>query len=556
MNKPLRILHLEDSPNDAELIASMLAGEGLACEFVRVETREKFLSALQRKGFDLIISDHRLPSFDGLSALALARQHCPDVPYLFVSATLGEEAAIESLTSGATDYVLKQRMTRLVPAVRRAIREAEDRRRRREAEEQLGFLAYHDPLTGLGNRLFLHNLLEQLVAEVGHGRASVALLLMDLDHFKEINDMLGHHNGDQLLHQIGHRLRCSLPDSTEIARLGGDEFALVVEGDGTAALQMAQTLLTVLQKPFHLEGLDLEIKGSIGVALCPEHAHDARTLIQRADVAMYLAKRTQSGYALYAAEHDFYSADRLSLIADLRNAIERNQLALYYQPKIDLKNGLVIGVEALARWNHPDRGVVAPAAFIPLAEQTGLIKPLTAWALRQGLDQLREWHLAGFDLTMAINLSPRNLHERNLSDQIAGLLKQSDVVPSQLILELTEGAIMADPAKSLAHLTELSLMGIRLAIDDFGTGYSSLAYLKQLSVQELKIDKAFVLGLMQNRSDAAIVRAAIDVGHALGLTVVAEGVEDVQTQHGLVAIGCDQAQGYFLGRPMLADQVI
>ena len=323
-----------------------------------------------------------------------------------------------------------------------------------------------------------------------------------------------------------------------------------------AAGQTARRLLAALRQPLELGGLTLDMGVSLGIAVAPDHATDATMLIQRADVAMYLAKATESGLAFYAPERDHYSPQRLALMGELRQAIKDDRLVLYYQPKCDLKTGTTTGVEALIRWQHPREGLLSPTQFVPMAEQTGLIKPMTLWALQEALRQGRAWHQEGLDLTLAVNLSARNLLDPVLPEVIDDLLKDSGMAPEHLNLEITESILMAEPERSLTVLTRLRHMGIRLSVDDFGTGYSSLAYLKRLPVHELKIDKAFVMGLMRDRHDAAIVRATVDLGHDLGLLVVAEGVEDKQSWQGLGALGCDMAQGYFLSRPLPAAALL
>ena len=549
---PLRILHLEDNPNDAELVQAMLAADGIACDLVRVETRDKFLAALDKGGLDLILCDYSIPSFDGRTALALAKEKCPDLPFLFVSGTIGEERAIEALKGGATDYVLKDRPARLAPAVRRALDEARERTQRKRAEEQIHRLAYYDPLTGLPNRVQLHDHLSQTLRDCQRDDTPAALLLLNLDRFRDINDTLGHQNGDCLLKEVALRLRSALAESANVARLGGDEFAVVLQADAKGATLFAQTMLKALEHPFVLEGLPVDVRASLGIALFPEHGADADTLLRRGDVALHVAKRTGSGVAVYTSEQDHYRPERLALMGELRQGMDSGQLVLHYQPEINLKTGKVTGAEALMRWQHPQRGPILPAQFIPLAEQTGLIKHMTLWAIEAAVRQCRAWQQAGLDLIVSVNLSVRNLQDAQLPDQIARLLDASGVAPGRLGLEITESFIMADPERAMEILTRLNRMELKLSVDDFGTGYSSLAYLKRLPVHELKIDKGFILGMMRDRNDAAIVRAAVDLGHNLGLAVVAEGVEDQQTWHGLVAIGCDAAQGYYMSRPIPA----
>jgi diguanylate cyclase (GGDEF)-like protein/PAS domain S-box-containing protein len=427
---------------------------------------------------------------------------------------------------------------------------------RKRAEDALAHQALHDLLTDLPNRTLLHDRLRQAIRGAKRDSSSLALLVMDLDRFKEVNDTFGHHYGDLLLRQVCQRLQDALRGSDTLARLGGDEFALLLPvADAAVAGQVAQRLLEVLDEPFAIEGHSFAIGASIGIALYPQHADDADALLRRADVAMYVAKRSGSGYALYAAEQDQHSPSRLGLTAELRHAIEHGQLLLHYQPKLELRGSTVIGVEALVRWQHPQQGLVPPDQFIPLAEQSGLIRPLTEWVLTTATRQYDEWRSAGLDLPVAVNLSMRNLHDPQLSHTIAGLLSSLDVSPAALNLEITESSLMADPERAMAVLSGLRELGLSIAIDDFGTGYSSLAYLKRLPVAELKIDRSFVRDMATDASDLAIVRSTVELAHNLGLRVVAEGVEDSASQKLLTLLGCDQAQGYYISRPLPAAEL-
>ena len=313
---------------------------------------------------------------------------------------------------------------------------------------------------------------------------------------------------------------------------------------------MARRILSLMSKPITVEGRALHIGASIGIAVCPEHGTDAQTLLQRADVAMYVAKRAHCGFTVYAATQDQHSPERLSLSNALHHAIEGNELRLHYQPKVDCSTGEVCGVEALVRWQHPQRGLIPPDQFISLAEGSGLIKPLTVWVLETALRQCRAWHEAGLPLTMSVNLSMHTVHDNHLPEMIAGMLGRYGVAPDSLVLELTESALMLDPAGVLDVLARLSALGVRIAIDDFGTGYSSLSYLKRLPVHEVKIDKSFVFDVEADGKDAAIVRSVVAMAHALGMDVVAEGVENEDAWHVLRALGCDVAQGYHLSRPL------
>ena len=428
-------------------------------------------------------------------------------------------------------------------------------RRLLRQRERLTHQALHDSLTGLPNRDQLYDRLHAALRTARPGAAHPALLLMDLDRFKEINDTFGHQQGDKLLQQVGGRLRGRLRAADTVARLGGDEFAIVLPATGAAAASaMAAALLEALDQPFVLEGYRVTLGASIGITLAPEHGQDATTLLRRADVAMYTAKRGGGGHALYTAEQDQYSPDRLGLTGELRQAIEQDRLCLHYQPKVDLKTGRLDSVEALVRWPHPTRGFLPPDQFIPLAEHTGLIAPLSRWVLATALGQCRAWRDEGLEMRVAVNVSTRLLQDEHLTEVVADLLRAHGVTPTDLELEITESAVMADPARALDVLGRLHRMGVRLSVDDFGTGYSSLAYLNRLPVDEVKIDKSFVLG-MGTGGDATIARSIIDLGHNLGLVVVAEGVEDRATYDRLSAMTCDLAQGYYLSRPIPAAEL-
>jgi diguanylate cyclase (GGDEF)-like protein/PAS domain S-box-containing protein len=427
-----------------------------------------------------------------------------------------------------------------------------------ERKAQLAALerqALHDVLTALPNRTLLVDRIEQAILVARRTKAPVALMVMDLDGFKEINDTLGHHAGDLLLQQVARRLLEEIRESDTVARLGGDEFAFVLPTveDASAAIRFARRILKALERPFELENQKCEVGASIGVAMFPDHGADSATLMRRADSAMYHAKRGGRGCSLYDVTLTRSSGNALALGAELREAIENDHLRIYYQPKVHLRTGLVTRVEALVRWAHPERGLILPDNFIPLAERSGLIKPLTEWVLNHALKQCSEWQARGLPLHIAVNLSPKILLEHVLPQTIAAMLERWKVQPHSLKLEITESSIMADPPHVLAILSLLQTLGVRLSLDDFGTGYSSLMHLRQLPVDEIKIDKSFVMGMRNSASDAAIVRATIDLAHSLGRQVVAEGVDDDETCRTLATLGCDLAQGYSFSRPLPCD---
>jgi diguanylate cyclase len=418
--------------------------------------------------------------------------------------------------------------------------------------------ALHDGLTGLPYRTLLRDRIGQAIRQADRELAPAALALLDLDRFKEVNDTLGHHYGDQLLVQVGQRLRAALRAVDTVARLGGDEFAVLLPrvATGEGALAVAGKLQAAMEAPFVLEGLSLEVEASIGVALYPEHGNDPEELLQHADIAMYVAKDTHAGFVLFDPTHDQHSPRRLALLGELRRAIDHHQLLLHYQPKVDTHSGQVLGVEALVRWQHPTHGLIPPGQFIPLAERTGLIQPLTHYVLDAALQQCRDWRQAGHELPVAVNVSARRLLDLDFPDQVAATLTRWRVPARLLVVEITESTIMADPTHALQILGRLNQMGVQLSIDDFGTGYSSMAYLKNLPVHELKIDRSFVAQLTSDSRDAVIVRSTVDLGRNLGLRVVAEGVEDSLTLQHLDLLGCHAVQGYHISRPVPAEDLI
>ncbi|MCM2327015.1 MAG: EAL domain-containing protein [Lysobacter sp.] len=417
----------------------------------------------------------------------------------------------------------------------------------------LEHLAHHDPLTGLPNRIRLRQCVESGLAE---GGIAGALLLIDLDRFKEINDTLGHPVGDVLLRRVASTLREGadrFPHAC-VARLGGDEFAVWIPGagDAQAAEQAARHVLASLTAPIDIEGYRLEIGASVGVALAPAHADTSSGLLRCADVAMYAAKRTGSSHAIYDASQDPYSTERLALLSDLGTAVRDGQLRVHYQPRVRLADGAVQGFEALVRWQHPRLGLLPPSRFVPLAELSDVIRPLTYWVLAESLHQQREWRDRGIDLRLAVNLSARHLIDEACASRIAEMVARTGVEPSSLELEITESAIIADPERAGATLERIRALGVRVAVDDFGTGFSSMSHLKRLPLTALKIDVSFVRQMLASPADRAIVESTIHLAHDLGLSVIAEGIEDEATMAALRAHGCDEGQGFFIGHPMTA----
>ncbi|MBI2803326.1 MAG: EAL domain-containing protein [Gammaproteobacteria bacterium] len=416
-------------------------------------------------------------------------------------------------------------------------------------------LAYRDPLTRLPNRALFNERLQQAITSAKRSGTAISVLTLDLDNFNYVNNTLGHANGDLLLQQVALRIQSALLRQTDtLARLGGDEFAILLPAaDLVGAREIANRVLKVLEAALSIEGHTVDVAASIGIVSCPQHGQEVLTLMSRVDLSMAVAKRNKSGFAEYDVSYD-QSPERLSLLSELRQATENDELVLYYQPKLDIAAGQITYVEALLRWQHPRRGFVAPDEFIPFAEQTGYIRVITQWVLDTALKQTAAWRLRGLELNMCVNISARDLLNPDLTQHIARLLKRYGVNPDWIWLEITESAIMDDPIRAQQVIEELHNMGLHLSIDDFGTGYSSLAYLKRLPVDELKIDKSFVLNMNKDHDDAVIVRSTIDLGHNMDLKVVAEGVDCEETLQLLGELGCDIAQGYHICRPLAVDK--
>lgn len=426
------------------------------------------------------------------------------------------------------------------------------------ANTMLTQMAMHDPLTGLPNRALIKDRLKYSITRAKRDKTPVSIMMLDLDRFKEINDTLGHHVGDIFLVEIASRLCTVLREADTVGRLGGDEFALILpDTRGDAAETVAKKILAALEKPLEIEGSVLSPAGSLGIATYPDHGLNESDLLRFADVAMYAAKRSSSGYLSYNGKEDQNNHHQLTLVSEIRNAIKSNEFVLHYQPQIDLISGGVCRVEALARWPHPVQGMIAPDIFIPILEKTGLIKPFTYWALDTALEQWSSWRAAGIQsLCMSVNISMHNICDPSLPDQLADLLKKWNMPGRCLMLEITESCIMRDPDLVIGVLLRLRETGVNFSIDDFGTGYSSLMYLKRLPVTEIKIDKSFVIDMSTIKGDAAIVLSTIYLAQNLGLEVVAEGVETQQAYDTLCQLKCNTAQGYFISRPLPADKLL
>ena len=451
---------------------------------------------------------------------------------------------------GVLQLVLLTLYVSLFPLLRRVTA------RLRGQVEQIEKLALYDALTGLANRRLFHDRLEQAFLSAQRSETGFALMLLDLDRFKEINDTLGHQTGDAVLEHLATRLKEVARASDTVARLGGDEFALVLQGasDSAGALFVAERIRRALDDPFVIEGMTLQLETSIGIAIFPRHGEDAEQLLKRADIALYASKDSHTP-VVYASEHDQHSVDGLGLVAQIRNAIENGELVVHYQPEVDLATGKTPRVEALVRWEHPQRGLLLPDSFIPLARQSALVRPITRYVLDAALGQCRAWRDAGIEVGVAVNLAGRDLADSSLEEEVAEALRRWKLEPELLELEIPESAVISERERTHKMLARLSERGVRVAVDDFGSGYASLSHLKQLPVDVLKVDKSFVQNITTDDEDNAIVRTTIDLAHSLGIAVVAEGVESEDVLQRLRVLGCDLAQGFCLARPASADDV-
>ena len=683
-SKSLRILVVEDSEDDAALLLRLLRRSGYEPQAVRVERPEEMSRLLEERSWDLIVADYSLPHFSALRALDLLNEKGLDIPFIILSGTIGEETAVEAMKAGAHDYIMKGSSARLLPAIDRELREAQERATRRRAEEALRqnerrfrsliehssdvtmvidvdgkvlyespsierlfgrppgeligtplrehihaddgesvaaaierateeaspsvefrfreaggswrileatinhlvanpdvggvvlncrditarkrdeatirHLAYFDALTGLPNRMLFNDRLAQALAHARRRPSSgVTIMFLDLDRFKTINDTLGHGAGDELLRVTAERLLQTLREEDTIARLGGDEFLFLLTGvaDVKDAARVGEKVLEQFNLPFQVMGHELHVSASIGISMFPMDGTDGETLIRNADTALYRAKEEgRNRYQLYAPTMNAVALKRLMIENSLRRALERKELILHYQPLVSLASGEVVAVEALIRWPHPELGMISPLEFIPMAEETGLIVPLTRWILRTACGHMKEWQEQGFaPSVLSVNVSARRFNDSNLPEMIKEVLESTGLDGGCLSVELTESVMMENAEATIGTLQRLKDLGIKISIDDFGTGYSSLSYLKRLPIDTLKIDRSFVEDIPADSEDAAIAMLIITMAHNLKLAVVAEGVETEEQRSFLQARHCDIMQGYLVSRPLSKDDL-
>lgn len=521
---------------------------------------------------DIILLDIMMPGMDGYEVCRRIKKTFAGnrIPVIFVTVVDTSEKKVKGFELGAADYITKPfdidevrariRTHLELGRLRRFLEELVAQRNAmlQLSEEKYRNLMHRDPLTGLPNRELFAELLAHAISQAERNQTQFALLFLDLDNFKTINESLGHSLGDQLLFEVGKRLQALLPDCDAIARIGGDEFNVILDNGESMPIDLAaQRMIDAFGGPFAINSSRVYVGLSIGIALYPADGTNAEELLRNADAALHQAKMQGRGILrFFSPEMTSRAKERLTLEADLRRALERQELHLHYQPQVDLRSGEIVGCEALVRWQHPERGMIAPGAFIPLAEESGIVVQLGDWVLKESCRQMKQWSDAGLLVRqVAVNVSAVQLSRGCLVDSVKTALQCSGIGPEQLELEITESFVMADSDRSFKSLAELKAMGVRLSIDDFGTGYSSLSYLQQLEVHRLKIDLSFVRDMMTNIGNASIVKAIVSLGHSLGLTVVAEGVETEDQLRHLRAIGCDMIQGYFLSKPLPAQEM-
>ncbi len=557
MTVPLNVLIVEDSEDDTQLLLYALKKGGFEPVFERVDGASSMEMALARRAWDIVISDHNLPNFSALKALNLLRENGYETPFFIVSGGIEEDLAAEAMKAGAQDYVMKSNLTRLPPAIERELREVEVRRDRKRAEATVEHQAHYDLLTNLPNRTTFKDRLTVALAQTGRNRKMLAILFVDLDRFKTIVDTLGHTIGDKLLRGVAERLRASLEDGDTLARMGGDEFVILLPQITRTdrAVRVAQRVLEAIKPPFHFDQHELHLTMSIGITLYPYDGEDADTLLKNADTALYRAKEHgRNNYQLYTPAMNARAFERLALENSLRKALERREFLIHYQPQVHMKTGAIVGTEALLRWQHPDLGLVYPAEFISIAEETGLITPLGEWVIRTACAQNKAWQKAGLPpMTVAVNLSARQFQQLDLVETVARILKETGLEACWLEMEITEGIAMQNADYTNVLLRGLKEMGVKVALDDFGTGYSSLSYLKRFPIDTLKIDQSFVRDLATDPNDAAIANAVIVLAHSLKLLVVAEGVEQPEQENYLRQHQCDISQGFLFSIPLPAD---
>ncbi|MCG8605396.1 EAL domain-containing protein [bacterium] len=562
-NKHVEILLVEDNQGDARLVYEILDGcDDINAELTHVDKLKVALERLSESKFDVVFLDLSLPDGKGLEMIASLQDRCPATPIILLTGTDDEAMAVEAVRNGAQDYLVKEQVD--ANLLVRSMTYAIERQRllvEMEKTRQLErYLAYHDGLTHLPNRQLFYDRLEQAAVHAKRSSTLVAVMFLDLDNFKRINEANGHSTGDLLLQAVSERLKASLRESDTIARIGGDEFTILLSNISKVedAVKVAQKLLDEFTKPFVAAEKKFFLTASIGISFYPYDGTDTETLIKMADIAMYRVKgQGKNNYQLFNLSMDAKAFEHIVLENSLRKAIERDELAIYYQPQVSLKSGEITALEALVRWEHPELGLVLPSKFIPIAEESDLIIPLGEKVIWAACRQNKIWQDAGFEpVPIAINLSARQFHEQSLPGMIAEVLEETGLGPEYLTVEITESSTMHDIDYTTSTFDVLKEMGIKIALDDFGTGYSSLAYLKRFPLDMLKIDRTFVKDAPRDREDAAIISAIVALAHSLQHKVIAEGVETQEQLTFLKSLDCDEIQGFFVSRPVPETEVV
>jgi diguanylate cyclase len=557
MPKPVQVLLVEDSDDDAVLLAHRLEPHDEPIAVTRVDTAFALQAALDAQDWDIVISDYHMPLLSGLQALDLVRRHNPDLPFILVSAAIGEDAAVDAMRAGANDYVMKNRLARLLPAFQRELRAARSRHAstaERDAQRRhIDDLAHYDMTTGLANRTLFRERLAALVKSSAQKRGHLAVLVVQFDRLETISEIVEQQVGDELIEQVSGRLVSLARQAAALARVGADRFAFVLadigaEFDAVHAL-LAQVRVS-FDAAFMVSGAEFRLDPCIGVAIHPQDGASAELLLRNAEAAASGARESGAAFLFYAGQMTALGAEKLAMETRLRHALERGEFVLHYQPKVGLGTGMMTSVEALIRWLSPELGLVQPMQFIPLLEETGLIVAVGEWALRQAMSDHERWSRAvPHAPRVAVNVSVIQLRDPGFVAAVASATSGAAATPP-IDLEITESMLMDDIENSIAKLTTIRDMGIDIAIDDFGTGYSSLAYLARLPVAAVKIDRLFIAGMFADPGAQRLVAAMIDLAHSLRLKAIAEGVESREQAAALRELGCDEMQGFLVGRPV------
>jgi len=552
----IRILFVESDPNEARLISLKLSESSSYMRFhvTTVCLLKEAIDQLSENTFDVVLLNLTLPDGRGLGSLNKIQGVAPSIPIVVLGGINDEELALYAVQSGAQDYLVKGQLDRNL--LSRSLLYAIERKR---TEDRLSHLAQYDLVTGLPNRALFRDRLTRALAHAHRKKQVAALLFLDLDHFKSINDSLGHDAGDQLLKQVADRLKSCLREGDTIARLGGDEFTVILEDivDSESIANVAQKIVDLMARSFKLNDQEVFVTTSIGIATYPDCGTDQKALIKNADAALYDAKaHGRSTYRFYHEKMNIIASEHLELLTSLRHAVTRNEFVLRYQPQINSFTGQIVGVEALLRWNHPEKGLIYPSQFVHLLEDTGLIVPVGEWVIRTACEQGKVWQDAGLPgIPISVNISARQFKQKNLVSMISQILLDTKLEPRFLQLEITESVLVDNIGVTVATLRALHTIGTKLAIDDFGTGYSSLSYLKQFPLHTLKIDRSFLQDVNKTSQDAAIATAIITLGHSMKLEVIAEGVETNEQMDFLKKRNCSIMQGHLFGYPMLPVQI-